>query len=428
MSQDAPSTPQLTVGVPKETFPGERRVALIPAVMGSLAKARLEVVVESGAGSDAGYLDSQYSDVGVRIVENRHHVFQQADIVLQVRAAGANLENCQADIDQLRDGQYLIGMCDPLGQAESMRKVAEKNVTSFALELLPRITRAQSMDTLSSMASIAGYKAVLMAAAAVPRMFPMMMTAAGTMAPTKVFVMGAGVAGLQAIATAKRLGAVVHAYDIRAAVKEEVLSLGAKFVELDLETGGEGQSGGYAKQMDEEFYRRQRELMTKVIAGSDVVITTAAIPGRKAPVLVTAEMVAGMAAGSVIVDLAAEQGGNCELTKPNETIVENGVTIIGTINIPATVPFHASQMFSKNISTFLLSLVKDGEIAINLDDEVTRDTLVTRDGQVVNPRVREALGLEPLEKADNDGGDSEVEESSEKNQTIETESETEAQE
>jgi NAD(P) transhydrogenase subunit alpha len=263
------------------------------------------------------------------------------------------------------------------------------------MELMPRITRAQSMDALSSMATIAGYKAVLIAASTLPRMFPMLMTAAGTITPARVFVVGAGVAGLQAISSARRLGAKVEAYDVRPAVKEQVQSLGAKFVELPLETGQAEDKGGYATAQDESFYRRQREMMARVVASSDVVITTAAIPGRKSPVLVTAQMVTGMAPGSVIVDLAAERGGNCELTRPDEIVVEHGVTIIGPTNLPATVPYHASQMYAKNITTFLLHLVKSGALVVNPEDEITRETLVTSGGEVMHPRARQAAGLPP---------------------------------
>ncbi|MDA0588170.1 MAG: Re/Si-specific NAD(P)(+) transhydrogenase subunit alpha [Planctomycetota bacterium] len=393
MTQDAP---RKIVGVARESFPGERRVALVPAQVAVLAKAGFDVLVERAAGTRAGYLDDEYARLGAELIDTREAVFQRADIVCQVRAAGANRHAGAEDFKLLRDGQTLIGMCDPLGQPEIMQNLAGRGVSIFALELLPRITRAQSMDVLSSMASVAGYKAVLTAATLLPRMFPMMMTAAGTITPGRVFVLGAGVAGLQAIATAKRLGAVVWSYDIRPAVKEEVLSLGAKFLELNLVKSGEDkQSGGYAQQMDEEFYRKQREAMTKQIADSDVIITTAAVPGRKAPILVTEEMVKGMPPGSVIVDIAAEQGGNCELTKANEVIVEHGVTIDGTINLPATVPYHTSQMYAKNVVTFLLHLQKENALDGESEDEIVRDTLVTRGGAVVNPRVREALGLTP---------------------------------
>ncbi len=274
--------------------------------------------------------------------------------------------------------------------------MAEKGVTLFSLELVPRITRAQSMDVLSSQATIAGYRAVLLAATTLPKMFPMMTTAAGTITPAKVFVVGAGVAGLQAIASARRLGAVVSAYDVRPVVKEQVQSLGAKFIEMGIESEQGETQGGYAKAMDEEFYRKQRELMTKVVAENDVVITTAAVPGKKAPTLVTREMVAGMAPGSVVVDVAAERGGNCELTVPGETIVENEVTILGPANLPSDVPYHASQMFAKNITTLLANLVSEGQFRFDLEDEIIRESLVAKDGQVVQAKVRELLGLPEL--------------------------------
>lgn len=379
------------VGVPRETLPGEKRVALVPASIPSLTKARLEVLVESGAGEAAGYPDAQYADKGARIV-TRNEAFA-ADIVLQVRTSGANPSTGQDDLARVRPGQTLIGFADPLGEPQIIAQWAAQGATLFSLELLPRITRAQSMDVLSSMATVAGYHAVLMAAMELPKMFPMLMTAAGTVAPAKVLIIGAGVAGLQAIATARRLGAVVSAYDVRPAVKEQVQSLGAKFVEMPLEAGEAEAAGGYARKMDEEFYRRQRELMHRVVSESDVVITTAAIPGQKAPILVTKEMVAGMAPGSVIVDLAAERGGNCELTRPGETVVEHGVHILGALNLPSEVPFHASQMYAKNVTTFLLHLVKDGQVKLDLDDEIIRETLVARDGNVASSRVRQLLGM-----------------------------------
>ena len=274
----------------------------------------------------------------------------------------------------------------------AIRSIAERGVTLFSLELMPRITRAQSMDILSSMATIAGYKAVLLAADALPKMFPMMMTAAGTIAPARVFVLGAGVAGLQAIATSRRLGAIVHAYDVRPAVREQVESLGGKFVQLDLETSSAEDAGGYAKALGDDFYRKQREMMFRVVAESDVVITTAAVPGKKAPILVTTAMVEGMSSGAVVFDLAAERGGNCELTRPGETVVHNGVTILGPLNLPAMVPHHASQLYAKNISTFLLHLVHKGALAVNLADEITAGTLVATEGKVVHPTVLEAMG------------------------------------
>jgi NAD(P) transhydrogenase subunit alpha len=313
-------------------------------------------------------------------------------VIAQVRALGANSEAGRADLDLLRKDQVVVGICEPLSEPQAARDLAKCGVTLLSMELMPRITRAQSMDVLSSMATIAGYKAVLLAADQLPRMFPMMMTAAGTLAAARVFIVGAGVAGLQAIATARKLGAVVEAYDVRPAVKEQVQSLGAKFVEMELDAGESEDSGGYAKAMGEEFYRRQREMMMQVVAANDVVITTAAVPGKKAPVLVTQAMVEGMHPGSVVVDLAAERGGNCELTRPGEKVVHQGVTILGPLNIPTTVPYHASQMYAKNLSTFLLHLTRDGELVLDAEDEITAGTLVTRDGDVVHPWVREALG------------------------------------
>jgi len=382
----------MIVGVVKESFPGEDRVALVPAVLPQLGKAGIEVLIESGAGVAAGYPDSEFSDKGATVVSDRSEVFRRADAVAQVRALGANLEAGRADLDLMREGQTVIGVCEPLTSTDANTAMAEKGITLFSMEMMPRITRAQSMDVLSSMATIAGYKAVLMAADNLPKMFPMMMTAAGTIAPARVFIVGAGVAGLQAIATAKKLGAVVQAYDVRPAVKEQVESLGGKFVEFELETGSSEDAGGYAKELGEDFYRKQREMMLKVIAESDVVITTAAIPGKKAPILVTAEMVQGMRPGSMIIDLAAERGGNCELTRAGENVVEGGVTIIGPINLPASIPYHASQMYSKNIATFLLHLVDEGELVIDRKDEITNGTLITQGGRVVNERILEAMG------------------------------------
>lgn len=381
----------MIVAIPRETFPGERRVALIPASVPPLVKAGMEILVEKGAGVEAGYPDEQYEAKGAKIAPNRDAVFA-ADVLLQVRAAGSNPEAGKADLARYRTGQVVIAMADPLNVPQPAQELAAKGVALFSLELLPRITRGQSMDVLSSMATVAGYRAVLLAATQMTKMFPMLMTAAGTITPAKVFVIGAGVAGLQAIATAKRLGAVVSAYDVRPAVKEQIQSLGGKFIELELETSKAEDKGGYAQQMDEEFYRKQRALMTKVAAESDAIITTAAIPGKKSPVLITAEAVRGMAAGSVIIDLAAERGGNCELTKGGETVVEGGVTILGPLNLPSDLPTHASLMYSKNLGNFLVNLVKDGKVAINLEDEIIRDTLVTRDGQVVNPRIQQLLG------------------------------------
>jgi NAD(P) transhydrogenase subunit alpha len=386
----------MIAGIVKETFPEERRVALTPHVLPQLAKAGVEVVLESGAGDAAGFPDAAFTEKGAKVVGSRAEVFQTADVILQVRGFGANPERGRDDVPLMRQGQALIAAFEPLTAAEEVKAVADKGVTLFALELVPRITRAQSMDILSSMATIAGYKAVLLAADALPKMFPMMMTAAGTVKPAKVFIIGAGVAGLQAIASAKRMGAQVEAYDLRPAVKEQVESLGGKFIEMELDTGESEDKGGYAKEMGEEFYRKQRELMTRVVAEQDVVISTAAVPGKKAPILITEEMVKGMMPGSVIVDLAAERGGNCELTKAGEVIEAHGVTIIGPVNIPATVPYHASQMYGKNVTTFLLNMVKEGKLELDAGDEVVEESMVARNGEITNSRVREAFGMAPL--------------------------------
>lgn len=388
----------MIVGIPKETFPGQKQVAIVPDGVAALKKAGLEIMLEAGAGNEAGYPDELYREKGAQLAGSRAEVFQRSDIILQVQAFGANPEKGMEDLELTHEGQAVVAFLDPLSAAESVKKLAERRLKAFAMELMPRITKAQSMDALSSLATVTGYKAVLMAADNLPRMFPMMMTAAGTVSPARAFVIGAGVAGLQAIATAKRLGAVVLAYDVRPAVKEQVESLGGKFIELELETDESEDKSGYAKAMGEEFYRKQREMMTKVVAENHVVITTAAVPGKKAPILITAEMVKGMIPGSVIVDLAAERGGNCELTRAGETVVSHGVTIIGPINLPATIPYHASQMYSKNISTFLLHLVKEGELVIDLSDEITSETLLTMNGEVLNPPVREILGMPALEK------------------------------
>jgi NAD(P) transhydrogenase subunit alpha len=381
----------MIVGIPKETFPGERRVAMVPTLIPTLAKAKAEVLVERGAGAAAGYPDAAYVDKGARVAASREELFREAGVIAQVRGLGANVEAGRADLALLREGQVVVALLDPLGSPALTQELAATGATVFAMELMPRITRAQSMDALSSMATVAGYKAVLLAADALPKMFPMLMTAAGTIAPARVFVVGAGVAGLQAISVARRLGAVVHAYDVRPVVKEQVQSLGAKFVELDLESDAAEGKDGYARAQDEAFYRRQREVMGEVVAQSDVVITTAQVPGRKAPTLVTQAMVEGMAPGSVVVDLAAEQGGNCELTRAGEKVEAHGVTILGPVNLPATVPFHASQMYGKNVATFLLHLVKDGELEIDREDEITRGTLVAHASEVVHSAVREAL-------------------------------------
>jgi NAD(P) transhydrogenase subunit alpha len=384
------------VGVPRESYPGERRVALTPAVVPNLAKAGLEVVVQAGAGELAGYPDALYVEKGAKVLPDRAAVFAAAEVILQVLAYGANDKNGQDDVGLYRRDQVLIGFLRPFGSQSIVQQIADAGVTSFAVELMPRITRAQSMDALSSMANIAGYKAVLVAADTVPRVFPMMTTAAGTITPARVLVVGVGVAGLQAIATARRLGAVVSAYDVRPAVKEQVQSLGAKFVELPLETKDSQDERGYAKAQDEAFYQKQRELLGKVVAESDVVITTAVIPGKKAPILIPASMVQAMQPGSVIVDLAAERGGNCELTGPAKTVVLHGVTIVGQVNTASGLPFHASQMYAKNLLTFLQSQTKEGKFLYDMNDQITSDTLLTRGGQIVNKRIREHFGMPPL--------------------------------
>jgi H+-translocating NAD(P) transhydrogenase subunit alpha len=354
-----------------------------------LIKAKLEVVVESSAGLQAGFPDEDYVRRGVRLV-SRADVFSEAGVIVQARAPGANPEHGRVDLQSFRTGQILIGFGEPLTAARECSDLADRGVSFFAMELVPRITRAQAMDALSSMASIAGYEAVLIAASTLPKLFPMMMTAAGTITPAKVLVLGAGVAGLQAIATARRLGAVVSAYDVRAAVREQIESLGAKFIVLDMESA-EGQ-GGYAKAMDEAFYKRQRELLAAVLREQDVVITTAAVPGRKAPVLITTEMAEAMQPGSVIVDIAAERGGNCELTKAGETIIHRGISIVGPVNLPSRAPYHASQMYATNVVNLIKLMVdKEGVLTIDRNDEIVRETLVTHEGKVVNPRVSQLL-------------------------------------
>jgi NAD(P) transhydrogenase subunit alpha len=386
----------MIVGVPRETFPGERRVALVPGAIPNLTKAGLQVVVEARAGAEAGYPDAEYVSKGAKIVPDRAEVFRAAEIIVQVLCYGSNDKTGKADVPLYRKGQVLIGFLRPLGSIETIQEIASKGVTSFSVELMPRTTRAQSMDALSSMGTICGYKAVILAADKLPRIFPMLTTAAGTITPARVFIIGAGVAGLQAISTARRLGAVASAYDLRPAAKEQVQSLGGRFVELPIEAKDAEDARGYARAQDETFYKRQRELLGKAVADSDVVITAAVIPGKKPPILVTKEMVASMAPGSVIVDLASERGGNCELTRPGEVIIEHGVTIIGYFNLATGMPYHASQMYARNISAFLLHLVKDGKVQLNFEDEIIRETLLTKDSEVVNPRIREFFSLPTL--------------------------------
>ena len=384
------------VGVPRETFEGERRVAITPRHCEALRKLGVDVIIETSAGADAGYPDEAYVSRGARF-GNRADVFSEASIIAQVRCLGANPGQGQSDLFLLRPGQVVIGFGEPLTSLKQNADLAQTGVSFFALELIPRITRAQSMDALSSMATISGYRSVLLAATQLAKLFPMLMTAAGTLTPAKVFVLGAGVAGLQAIATARRLGAVVCAYDVRPAVKEQVESVGAKFIVLDVDAKSSEDKGGYAKAMDESFYRRQRELLTEVLREQDVVITTAAVPGRKSPILITAEMVEAMCPGAVLVDIAAERGGNCELTRPGETFLHQGVTIMGPLNLPSAAPYHASQMLSTNISSFLKLLLNKGDVAINLEDEIVRETLVAHEGKIVHPRIGELLAASQAE-------------------------------
>jgi NAD(P) transhydrogenase subunit alpha len=386
----------LIIGVPKEIYPGERRVALVPAVLPTLTKAGFEVHIQAGAGIEAGYPDSVYSDKGAKIVSDRAGLFSSADIVVQVLCYGSNDKTGEQDLALFRRNQILVGFLRPFGAAEVVEQIAQTGVTAFSVELMPRTTRAQSMDALSSMATVSGYKAVLVAADSHPRIFPMLTTAAGTVTPARVLVIGVGVAGLQALATARRLGAVISAYDVRPAVKEQVQSLGGRFVELVIEAKDAQDARGYARAQDEDFYRRQRELLGKTVQESDVVITTAVIPGKKAPVLVTEEMVKGMAPGSVVVDLAAERGGNCDITEAGQSVVKHGVTIIGPINLASEVPYHASMMYARNITAFLTYVIKDQKLNLNLSDQIVSDTLLTHAGEIVQERVREFFTLPAL--------------------------------
>jgi NAD(P) transhydrogenase subunit alpha len=375
----------LIVAVLRETSPGERRVALVPEGVRTLVKAGLELRVEAGAGAGASIADAEYEAAGAR-VEDGAAVRAAADLVLAVQPQS------DADVERLRPGSALVSLLRPLDEPARAARLAARGVTAFSLELVPRITRAQAMDVLSSQATVAGYRAVLVAAERLPKMFPMLVTAAGTLAAARVFVIGAGVAGLQAIATAKRLGAVVEAYDTRPAVAEQVKSLGAKFVELELETKAAEDAGGYARAQSEDFYARQRALMAERAARSEVVIATALVPGQRAPVLLDEDGVRGMRAGSVVVDLAAPNGGNCACTVPGETVVRHGVTIVGETNLASSIPTDASAMFSKNVVTLVRHLVKDGALQLDLADEITKGTLVAHGGAVVNEAVKAKLG------------------------------------
>jgi H+-translocating NAD(P) transhydrogenase subunit alpha len=385
----------LNIGVPKETFPDEQRVALIPAVIPKLTAAGFTILIEEGAGQRAGFPDHEYQAKGAAIVPDRRALFSQSDYILETHILSSPEKVNGEDLNLTHPGQILISLLNPLASPDTARLLAEHGVDAFALELMPRIARAQSMDVLSSMATIVGYKAIVLAADHLPRMFPLMMTAAGTILPARVFVIGAGVAGLQAVATARRLGAVVQAWDIRPAAKEQVESLGAKFVEFPLEAQNAETSAGYARTMDREFYERQQELMAKVILESNVVITSAAVFGSKAPILITEDTVQRMSPGSVIVDLVSEQGGNCELTESCKIILRHDVTIIAPTNLAATVPYHASQMFANNITNFILHLTDNGKIrpgGFDLNDEIIRSTMITQSGKVVHPAIQKLLG------------------------------------
>lgn len=379
----------MKIAVAKEIEVCERRVSLIPDIVAKLVKQGLEVLVETGAGEKAFFTDADYEAAGAKIVSDSAQLWSEADILLKV-SPPQDREDGRSEIDLLKPGSVLISFLNPLGNPEIAQKLAHRQVTALSMELIPRSTRAQSMDALSSQASLAGYKTVLLAAAALPKYFPMLTTAAGTIAPAKIFIMGAGVAGLQAIATARRLGAVVEAFDIRPAVKEEVQSLGAKFVEVKLEEETVA-AGGYAKEISEDSKKRTQELVAEHVKNSDVVITTAQVPGRKAPILVTEEMVKAMKPGSVIVDLAAEQGGNCACTEPGKDIVWNGVTIIGPINLPSSMPVHASQLYAKNVTSLMQLLIKDKELQINFADDIVDAACVTHGGEIRNQRVKDAL-------------------------------------
>jgi len=376
----------VTVGTPRESFPRETRVALTPSSVRSLRERNVEVVVEAGAGEPAGFPDAGYVEHGARIVSGDEAF--GAHLVVRVRLVGPAGD--ALDAERMRPGQVVVGLVDPLDSPAASRAIAERGATLFALDLVPRIARAQAMDVLSSQATVAGYRAAIIAAERLPKMFPMLITAAGNVPAARVLVVGAGVAGLHAIATARRLGALVEAYDVRPAAREEVESLGARFVELGLQPGDAEGAGGYAKSLDESFYLRQQELLARVAAGSDVVICAALIPGRPAPMLLTKDALAGMAPGSVVVDAAAERGGNCELTRPGEEVVsDHGVTILGPTNLPAEIPHEASLMFARNAAAFLGLLLAGGTLAVDADDEIVRETLVARNGEVVHPKMRE---------------------------------------
>lgn len=381
----------MIVGVFKEVYPGERRVALVPASVALLAKQKIEVVVEAGAGAAAGYLDSDYTAAGAKL-QNQDEIFANAQVLAFVRGTSLLRDEGAGLLSKIGKQHTVIGFFDPLGTPKNAERMAGQAGAAYAMELVPRITRAQSMDALSSMANLAGYKAVLLAANQIAKVLPMMTTAAGTVTAAKVLVLGVGVAGLQAIATAKRLGAAVEAYDIRPEVKEQVQSVGGKFVDLGLQTADASDKGGYAKAQSAEFIAKQQEALAQFVRAADIVITTAQVPGRRAPILVTAAMQKGMKPGSVIVDLAAETGGNCELTKPGQTHVVDGVTMLGPTDLPSSLAYHSSQLYARNIVNFLLHITtKEGQLAAKDDDEIVRETRFAKDGKITHPRVEQAL-------------------------------------
>lgn len=382
----------ITVGTVKELFPDEVRVAITPASAEFLLKKGFKVVVQSGCGIASGIKDQDYQSKGVEVVQTREDVFNKADFILYVRGPGSSKEVEESDLKLLREGKSIIGFLEPLAFPEVSKKLAEMKVNAFSVELIPRISRAQSMDALSMMATVAGYRAVIEAAKLSDKMFPMLMTSAGTTKPAKVFVIGAGVAGLQAMAMSKKLGAIVEGYDIRPETKEQVQSVGAKFVELGLETEETRAEGGYAKAMGEEFYRKQRELMKKHVSEADVVITTAQVPGKRAPVLITKDMVESMRPSSVIIDIAAEKGGNCELTQAGKVVNHNGVKIFGVVNPGSAYPTHSSYLYSMCLANFLaLFITKDRKFVVNFEDEIIRDSAVCYDGKIVSPIVKKIL-------------------------------------
>ena len=387
----------MIIGITRELVAGENRVSLCPDNVQSLVDKGLELWVEQNAGAQAGFSDDDYISVGAKVVSDRDELFAKSDVILQVQSFGSNTENADDDLKRLKAKQLVIGMMDPLAQPQAAQQVAGTGATAIALEMVPRISRAQSMDVLSSMATLAGYRSVLLGAEAAPRILPMLMTAAGTLQPARVLIMGVGVAGLQACATAKRLGAVVEAYDVRPAAREQIISVGATPVELDLPTESSEGAGGYAKKQSEEFLRMQREQMTEVVARQDIIITTAAIPGAKSPILVTEDMLKAMKAGSVLVDLAAERGGNCESTQMGKTVVAHGVTIVGPENLASDVAFHASQMYGNNIQTLLELILEEGQINLDFEDEIVAGTVIAHAGEVPHPYMRKLLDLPSLE-------------------------------